>query len=251
MKTVKVKNVTIGDGIPKICVPMVGKNDDELLNEAKKISTTNCDLVEWRVDYYECVENFTKVKKIAQKINALLTNFPLLFTFRTAQEGGVQEISSDRYYELYHELILTGLIDLMDVELFIDQEVLTKIITEAQKKQIKIIISNHDFEKTPAENELISRLIKMQEKGADICKIAVMPQNAADVLTLLTATNTMYRQHADRPIVTMSMGDLGIISRISGGLFGSAITFAAVGKSSAPGQISIENLRNSLAILKK
>ena len=89
----------------------------------------------------------------------------------------------------------------------------------------------------------------MQDMGADIPKIAVMPQSKADVITLLDATQEMYTKYADRPIITMSMGPAGVISRLSGEAFGSAMTFGAVGQVSAPGQIPVERLRNALQIL--
>lgn len=89
----------------------------------------------------------------------------------------------------------------------------------------------------------------MQLKGADICKIAVMPRNSEDVLTLLEATRKMYENYADRPLITMSMGTLGMISRISGQVFGSAATFGSAGTASAPGQISVSELRKLLNTL--
>ncbi len=89
----------------------------------------------------------------------------------------------------------------------------------------------------------------MQQLGADITKIAVMPQNKKDVLTLLCATEQMQCQYADRPFVTMSMGSIGSISRIAGEIFGSAITFGAVQKSSAPGQIKAKKLKQMLQMI--
>ena len=114
-----------------------------------------------------------------------------------------------------------------------------------------MIASNHDFRKTPTKAELISRMRKMQELGADISKIAVMPQSTEDVLTLLSATEEMRRCYADRPVITMSMAGTGIVSRMCGEVFGSALTFGAAGKVSAPGQIDVEELRTVLGIIHK
>ena len=82
--------------------------------------------------------------------------------------------------------------------------------------------------------------------GADIPKIAVMPQSKKDVLTLLAATEEMASEHADRPIITISMGKDGMISRLCGEVFGSALTFGTAGKASAPGQINVDELRQVL-----
>mgnify|MGYP000529625487 CR=1 FL=1 len=82
----------------------------------------------------------------------------------------------------------------------------------------------------------------MQELGADIPKIAVMPTCKQDVITLLSATLEMSEKYADRPIITMSMAGTGVISRLTGETFGSALTFGAASKASAPGQIGVNEL---------
>jgi 3-dehydroquinate dehydratase-1 len=128
-------------------------------------------------------------------------------------------------------------------------KLVAQTITAAHEKGIKVILCNHDFDKTPSKQEILSRLQQMQLKGADICKIAVMPRNSEDVLTLLEATREMYENYADRPLITMSMGTLGMISRISGQVFGSAATFGSAGTASAPGQISVSELRKLLNTL--
>jgi len=110
-------------------------------------------------------------------------------------------------------------------------------------------MSNHDFHKTPAKEEIVKRLTKMQELGADVPKIALMPESKTDVLTVLAATLEVSEKIADRPIITMSMSKTGVISRLAGEVFGSAATFGAVQKASAPGQISVTDLRTVLSII--
>jgi len=82
----------------------------------------------------------------------------------------------------------------------------------------------------------------MQDMGADIAKIAVMPNSTTDVLTLLIATAEMFERYADRPLITISMSPRGVITRLTGELFGSAATFGSVDKTSAPGQIPVTEL---------
>ena len=89
---------------------------------------------------------------------------------------------------------------------------------------------------------IIRSLVKMQELGCDLVKYAVMPQSERDVLTLLDTTLTMKEEYSDTPVVTMSMGHLGVVSRICGQVFGSAITFGTAGKASAPGQLPANGL---------
>ncbi|WP_207694939.1 3-dehydroquinate dehydratase, type I [Enterococcus sp. DIV0212c] len=249
MNTVTVKNVTLGSGSPKIIVPLVGKNEAELIAEAKHLLTIDCDLVEWRVDFFDQVADFQAAAEMSKKIAEILSEKPILFTFRTKQEGGEIAFSDEQYFDLYKTVIEQGQIDLLDVELFMDAELVQEMIKAAHEKEIKIVMCNHDFDKTPNKEEIVSRLCSMQEKNADICKIAVMPQSADDVLTLLEATNEMKKIHANRPIVTMSMGQLGMVSRMCGEVFGSAMTFGAAKKASAPGQVPVGELREILKTL--
>ena len=251
MNTVKVRNIEIGAGIPKICVPIVGVTREEILVAADNIKSTKADVVEWRVDWYEDIFDFTKTEATMQALREVLGEMPILFTFRTSKEGGEKAIETEAYVELNQNAAKTGLVDLVDVEAFTGDDAVKAVVETAHENGVKVIASNHDFHKTPAKEEIVSRLRKMQELGADILKIAVMPQNKKDVLTLLAATEEMASEYADRPIITMSMSETGVISRLSGEVFGSALTFGAVGKVSAPGQMGIEDLTIVLGLLHK
>lgn len=251
MNTVKVRNIEIGAGIPKICVPIVDVTREEILAAAENIKSTKADVVEWRVDWYEDIFDFTKTEATMQALREVLGEMPILFTFRTSKEGGEKAIETEAYVELNQNAAKTGLVDLVDVEAFTGDDVVKAVVETAHANGVKVIASNHDFHKTPAKEEIVSRLRKMQDLGADIPKIAVMPQNKKDVLTLLAATEEMVSEYADRPIITMSMSGTGVISRLCGEVFGSALTFGAVGKVSAPGQMGIEDLTTVLGLLHK
>ena len=251
MNTVKVRNIEIGAGIPKICVPIVGVTREEILAAAETIKSTKADVVEWRVDWYEDIFDFAKTEETMKALREVLGETPILFTFRTSIEGGEKSIETETYVELNQNAAKTGLVDLVDVEAFTGDDAVKAVVETAHANGVKVIASNHDFHKTPAKDEIVSRLRKMQELGADIPKIAVMPQNKKDVLTLLSATEEMESEYADRPIITMSMSGTGVISRLCGEVFGSALTFGAVGKVSAPGQMGIEDLTTVLGLLHK
>ncbi|PLR83640.1 type I 3-dehydroquinate dehydratase [Bacillus canaveralius] len=249
IKTVTVKGITIGEGAPKICVPMVGETLSQLMEEAESLSTLDLDVVEWRVDFFEDVEDIDKVTSALRKIRAILPKTPLIFTFRSAKEGGEKEVSSAFYQDLNKAVVKTGLVDIIDVELFNDEKDIKILIDAAHTNNTYTIISNHDFDKTPPKEEIVSRLRKAQQLGGDLPKIAVMPTSPADVLVLLEATYTMTEKYADRPIITMSMAGQGVISRLAGEVFGSAMTFGAAKKASAPGQVAVSELRNVLSLL--
>lgn len=251
MNTCKVRNIEIGKGIPKICIPIVGKNSEEILEFAKNIKKSGADLVEWRVDWFEGIDDFSKIENILKSLREILGDTPILFTFRTSKEGGERSISEVDYVNLNCKAMKTGLVDLVDVEIFTGDEYVKEIVGFASELGVKVVGSNHDFDKTPEKEVIVSRLRKMQDLEVDIPKIAVMPRCKKDVLTLLQATEEMNSNYADRPIVTMSMDGLGAISRLSGEVFGSSITFGALGKASAPGQIEVEDLKTVLKIMSK
>lgn len=246
---VEVRGVRIGEGIPKICVPIVGTTRDEILAAAKSFESVKKDVVEWRVDWFNGVFDFAQVEDVMTELRQVLGNTPILFTFRTANEGGEKAIEPAAYAELNKRAAATGLIDLVDVEAFTGDEVVRDIIESAHESGVVVVVSNHDFEKTPEKDEIVRRLRKMQELGADIPKIAVMPQSRKDVLTLLSATEEMASKYADCPIITMSMSATGLISRLCGECFGSALTFGAVGKASAPGQMNASDLSEILNLI--
>ena len=249
MNPIMIRGVAIGEGIPKICVPIVGKTREEIIKAAEEIRTLPVDVVEWRADWYEEIFEADVVLDVLQELRRILGEFPLLFTFRTKKEGGEKEIDEKNYRILNQLVVESGLADLIDVEVFSGDEVVNDLVRTAHENEVKVIGSNHDFEKTPSKEEIIRRLQKMQELDVDLPKIAVMPRKKEDVLTLLAATEEMNRKYADRPIITMSMAGDGIISRLCGEVFGSALTFGAAGQASAPGQIGVKELRQILTIL--
>lgn len=248
-KVVAIKNVKIGEGLPKICVPMVGETIDQLVEEANFLKNLDLDVVEWRVDFFKNVTNIDKVKEALQAIRTVLTDKPIIFTFRSAKEGGQKEVSTEFYFELNKRIVETKQVEVIDVELFNEEENIKDLVKAAHINGLAVIISNHDFKNTPSKEEIISRLRKAAELGGDLPKIAVMPTCAADVITLLDATRIMNEEYAKGPIITMSMAGKGVISRLSGEIFGSALTFGAAKKVSAPGQISVVDLRKTIQLL--
>lgn len=248
---VEIKNLKLGEGTPKICVPLVGKTNKDIIQEAKHLKELKLDLVEWRADHYENVEDLNKVKEILKELRNEVKELPILFTFRSKKEGGEKEVSIEYYTSLNKEISSNKMIDLIDIELFAGDEVVAEIVEHAHNNGVKVIISNHDFFKTPQKEEIIARLCKMQDLGADLPKIAVMPQTSRDVITLLDATEEMATLHTKTPIITISMGGLGFVSRLAGETFGSVLTFGAAKIASAPGQITVEELSQILNIMHK
>lgn len=243
--TVKIRDLMLGEGIPKICVPVMGRERREIAYSARSAMEQGPDMIEWRVDFLEHIEDTRALCDILKELRVYLGDTPLLATFRTKQEGGERELSPGEYAHMYHVILDSGIADAIDVELFSDRTMAASLIDAAHASGKKVILSNHDFQKTPPKEEMMRRLESMQKLGGDIAKIAVMPQDSADVLTLLETTDEASRK-LRIPVITMSMGATGVISRLLGEIFGSALTFGMAGQASAPGQVPVGDLRSIL-----
>ncbi|GGN97848.1 type I 3-dehydroquinate dehydratase [Saccharibacillus kuerlensis] len=249
---VEVRGVRLGEGVPKICVSMTGRTKEELLEEAELLRSIKPDFAEWRVDFFEAVDSlddsFEEILAVLAELRELLENTPLIFTFRSSREGGQRELAEDKYIRLNREAAASGHADMIDIELFMGENIVRELAAEVRRIGALSIVSNHDFHGTPSKEELTARLRLARELGADVPKIAVMPHNPGDVLALLEATYIVSSDGIG-PIITMSMDRTGVVSRIAGGTFGSALTFGAAKKASAPGQLAVAELRGILNTL--
>lgn len=244
-KEIVVRGLRLGSGRPKICVPIMAADTQALTEQIAAAKAAGAELLEWRADH--CPGESADIEQFAG-LRAAAGTTPLLFTFRTKQEGGEHNLSRECYLERLGEAAVSRCFDLIDVELLTCGDTVAKTIADIQRCGAYVIASSHDFTRTPPVETMFARLQAMRNAGADIPKLAVMPHSRADVLALLRVTEQFSRE-ADCPVITMAMGAMGRISRIAGESFGSALTFGAVGRSSAPGQLDIASLRTVLEIL--
>lgn len=244
-----IRKLEIGKGKPKICIPLVSRSLKDLLKEAALLKQIPCDLAEWRADYFDGLEDPDALASALPTIQEALGQIPLLFTIRTRPEGGEIDLSPAAYLRCNQQALESGIPAMADAELTKGNTIMQAMAEIAHGCGAALIGSRHDFHKTPSGAEIIESLCQMNTLGADISKYAVMPQTPRDVLTLLDATLTMKEKYPDIPVVTMSMGKLGGISRITGGIFGSCITFGAARTASAPGQLPARQLDEFLTAL--
>ncbi len=246
---VTVKDKVIGGPDPLICLPLVARDKSDLLKQAMELKQLAPDLLEWRIDGYDAVEDHKSCLEALQELQATVGQIPLIFTCRIHAEGGFKEITQEARLELITASIASGGIDLVDIELCNEPSFIEAVKKAAREYGTKLILSYHNFTETPDESAIHDKLLQAQDVGADIAKLAVMPQSYGDVLTLLGATLRARTGAVKVPVVTMSMGPEGGVTRLAGGLFGSDITFAIGKESSAPGQIPIGDLRQAMAVL--
>lgn len=240
-----------GGKFPLICTPLVGRTLDKLMAELAVVLPKQPDVLEWRVDFFEAIGDTAAVIAAARAIKQAAGNIPVLFTRRSTIEGGEKiAINEAQVIAMYTAVCESKSIDLIDYEMANDAANIALVRSAAKANDIKLVLSFHNFSFTPGPETLASKFLTADQLGADVAKVAVMPRDLDDVLTLLTATREASKK-LRIPLISMSMGPYGAMTRLFGWTFGSALTFAVGASSSAPGQVPIEDLNTVLAILQK
>lgn len=250
-KPILVRGTALGKAdTPAICVPLIGSSHASLLAEVKSLLPQQPDIFEWRADGFEGITSLDAVADVALALRRALGQTPMIFTVRSAREGGApQRLTESATFGLIRKMAASTLFDFVDIELALSEVPLLSAIHAAQEAGTQVILSSHDFAATPPSAELMNRLQRAKSLGADVAKLAVMPVNPADVLRLMQVTHEA-RCRFDMPLITMSMGQLGVASRAMGHLFGSSMTFAAGLAASAPGQLPIDEVRKVFEVLR-
>ncbi len=233
---------------PVVCIPVMGKDANEVLAEAERVIGRGAQMIEWRADYLEDMGAPDVIEGILRDLQKLCKRTILLVTVRTRRQGGLAKVTEPQLIELYRRIARTHCADLMDVEFFeVDRP--QRRIREWQEEGVRIITSHHDFEDTPAKDVMMMLFEQMADGGSDLVKLAVMPRSLSDVLDLLQVTCAFCEKYPEIPVASMSMGSMGVISRLCGEVFGSCMTFGTMGRSSAPGQMDEKELQSVLEII--
>lgn len=240
-----------------IAVATTGTNAVACARQARAAQDSGADLVELRADLLEaCATPQAPLEQLAQEAVAAAAavtqatsgHLPLLLTFRTATEGGSLETDDDAYTALLGEVLdrLAGAgtaVAALDVEL--ERGCLATLVTGAAAQGLGVLSSSHDFQGVPADCVLLERLWRMQAAGAQVAKVAVMPDTEGEVRRLLDLTSRA-RAELEIPVVVIGMGALGEVTRTQGWRLGSALSFATAGAgavASAPGQLPVAVVR--------
>ena len=245
---INIKNKVIGAGKPLICVSVMDTKKDDIVAEVKRLVDIQTEMVEWRVDAFENAESPNAVREVLGELAPLVKNTILVFTFRSKEQGGMRSLDREQVHDLHEVAAESKVVDFIDLEYFYTDNADAEV-DKLQRMGAKVITSHHDFHETPSSDVLFMLLEQMKHSNADIVKMAMMPQRTEDVLRLLEETNHFHKRYPEKPLITMAMGKLGVISRISGELFGSCVTFGAGKNASAPGQIPMQKLEEFLDVL--
>jgi len=243
-----VRRTAIGGDAPLVCVPLVATERVALLEEAQAVEQYAPDLLEWRADYVLGLMP-DHVAGLLAELRPIIGETPLIFTYRSPQEGGRAPADLALRLQIILAALASPHADIVDLELSSGTDAVRAVRQEAGKQGKKLLLSWHNFVATPAESFISRKFLEARQLGADIAKVAVMPNSHRDVLALLNATLTARQEMPDMPLISMSMGPLGVVSRVFGGNFGIDVTFAQGLAASAPGQIPVRDLRSIWRLL--
>lgn len=246
---IKTRGKTLGAPKPLVCISLIDSQEPIICEETKRTIQLAPDIIELRIDAWDFIEDVETSLSTIKEVRKIAKDVPIILTCRGHWEGGFKEVSDTAKFSLYEKAVKLKLVDYIDIELAYGEEKIQKARELLKGTSTYLIVSFHDFEKTPPEEELYSIMASEIKAGAHVAKLAVMPKKEEDVLALLAATLSIRRDFPEVPLITMSMGELGSLSRVIGGKFGSDLTFAVGNKESAPGQIPVTKLKQCLDAL--
>jgi 3-dehydroquinate dehydratase-1 len=171
-----IRGAVLGGEKPLLCVPLVARDEADLLEQARAAHALAPDVVEWRADSWEEL-SAGRVRAAAADLRDILTSEPIIFTLRAPEEGGARPILADARRAVILDVISTGLVDIVDIELFNGPRFIEPLAAEARRRGVRVILSFHDFEQTPANEVLERKVTEMARLGADIAKVACMPRD--------------------------------------------------------------------------
>ncbi|NNM64174.1 MAG: type I 3-dehydroquinate dehydratase [Burkholderiales bacterium] len=243
--------VVAGGAEPLVCAPLVARDLDSLRAEAATVVAKQPDLLEWRVDFFEALGDVDRIAGAARELRRIARDIPIIYTRRSIREGGQPITASEDTVSRGIETVCAdGSVDFVDCELGSAPEHFQRALRAAKACGALLIGSFHDFQRTPSLSDMAEKFATAERLGADVAKVAVMPGDVGDVLALLQATLDASRRHA-MPLITMSMGPYGALTRLFGWMFGSTVSFAVGSRASAPGQVPIDDVRSVLEVLRR
>jgi 3-dehydroquinate dehydratase-1 len=203
------------------------------LEEIRNLSAEQFDLCELRIDL---------LYRSSVDLEAFIGHVPCpkIATVRDPDEGGANALPEKERLELYQRWL--PLCDLIDVE-FRNLGRFSSLVEQADFAGKGVIISFHDFEKTPSLEELQEKLDRCRLKETQIFKVASKVARWSDVETLIQ----LLQRNPESRIAAMGMGEFGKLSRLVLARLGSCLVYGSVGEAVAPGQWPVKELARLLS----
>lgn len=224
----------------KICISIQAKTIEDL-KKMMPLAEKNADFVEIWLDYlldYKS-QNLSAIIKSAKK--------PLIFVCKGKREKGRWQKPEQQRVEVLAQIAALGA-DFVDVGIHTKPELIKQVI-KLKKKKTQLIVSYHNFTKTPSLGTLKKVAEKALALGGDAVKVATFANDKVDNYTIFELLAWFTATYPKKKIIALCMGRHGKLSRVHNTSFGSFLTFAALdkGKKSAPGQLTVEEIKKSFA----
>jgi len=244
-KTARIGSVMLGDGMPAICIPVLGATIEAIAQSAARAKAAQADLLELRMDSLSAMPTAQEAIAACNAAKESAPELPVLFTLRTKRDGGAGSEAPEAYEALLGAMIDSGACDAVDCELSVGAEAFSRISAKARAAGVTMVGSSHEFGEIGDMQRAASWLLAQQELGADICKAAVMTKDSVEALEAALVFARV-KEQLNIPMIGIAMGPAGVITRICGVCIGSCLTFGTAGEASAPGQIEAKRLRAAL-----
>lgn len=242
-KTVSLGNVILGEGMPKVCVPVMGADTGAIAQAAARAAQAKADLIELRIDSLSAAPECGEAIDACRAARAC--GLPVLFTLRTQRDGGPGTADAAAYEALLCAVARSGACEAIDCELSVGEDAFERIAAAAHEAGAAVVGSSHEFGKIGDMNRAAEWLARQAALGADVCKAAVMTHSAAEAMEAMSVM-TRAGEQLDRPMIAIAMGPAGVLTRIGAQCMGSCLSFGTAGEASAPGQIDAVTLRSVL-----
>lgn len=254
MKGISIKDVVIMDGAFNICVTLTSDSLQCLEEDLMELKGKKFGLIEWRADYLQShADRLTAISEGIESISRSHPGKPLIFTFRWHEEGGKMPLCPQELLEIRKLALESGKVHLLDIEHYwmenepnsSMEEGYADLLRKAKKAGISCILSWHDFQKTPEEDELKEILSAQMRLGADICKISTYARSDEEAERIMAVSLTA-SDIINVPHILLAMGEKGTITRYDRRRTKTSITYAPLKGASAPGQLSLDELHVKL-----
>lgn len=241
MRPLAVRGISLGEGLPKIVVPVMGVTTQQVLQSAEAALEAGADMLEWRADYLDTTTE-DAICSCLEALRTLAGEVPILFTLRSVEQGGKSVLEPDESAAIIAAVANLRLADIIDIEYLHEQA--EQLVAQVQNASAIALVSHHNFQETPSFEDIYSMYDHALACGADIAKVALFAQNDGDELRLMAATNDYATSNPDALLVGIAMGEKGTITRVAGEFFGSVLTFCSAAEASAPGQLGVAAARS-------
>lgn len=238
----RIKNINIENFNPLVCVPIVDTTIEDSLSTAKTLVEDGATVIEWRLDYLKELSDIRALDNGLKEMAAVCNYTILVGTIRTIAEGGNCTFKADEMKQYLIHIAKSKTCDFIDMEYYTYDEP-RSLITTLKNLGARVICSHHDFDETPEDDIALTLLEEMECSECDVVKMAVMPVTTTDVTRFMDVCNA-FAMETNKLTITMSMGELGRVSRFAGNVTGSAVTFGSFNSQSAPGQIDYKKLQD-------